>query len=78
MLHVGVVRLVRAEEPPDRLELAVRLGGIDADGDRKRVGRLASLAARPMATSASHIARFMIEFTPASEELACLLFEVPL
>ena len=37
VLHVGVVRLVGAEEPPDRLEVAAGLVG--PDGDRDRRGR---------------------------------------
>jgi len=31
-LHVGVVRLVRAKEPPDRRQLSTRPGGIHRDG----------------------------------------------
>ena len=36
--HVGVVRLVVAEEPPDRLQVSARVGGVDGDRDR-HVGR---------------------------------------
>src|SRR6185503_771033 len=35
MLHVGVVRLVRSEEPPDGLQLTLQLAGIHAEGHRK-------------------------------------------
>ena len=40
ILHVGVVRFVRAEEPPDRFQLALRLRGVHADRDGKRIGCL--------------------------------------
>ena len=36
VLHVGVVRLVVAEEPPDGPHLAPGLRGVDADGDGER------------------------------------------
>src|SRR5205814_2196350 len=39
MLHIGVVRLVRAEEAPDGLQLAFRLRGVHTDADAKGIGR---------------------------------------
>jgi hypothetical protein len=39
VLHGRVVRLVGAEEPPDRPQLADRLGGVDGDRDRDVGGR---------------------------------------
>ena len=37
ILHRGVIRLIRAEEPPDGAQLAFCLSGIDADGDGNSV-----------------------------------------
>ena len=37
VLHVGVIRLVRAEEPPDRRQFPDWPGGVHRDGDGKRL-----------------------------------------
>ena len=39
VLHVGVIRLVAAEEPPYRPQFTFRLGGIHAYGYWKRAAR---------------------------------------
>ena len=36
VLHVGVIRLIRAEKTPDRRQFANRLGRVHCDGDGKR------------------------------------------
>jgi hypothetical protein len=40
MLHVSIVRLIRAKEPPDRFQFAARLRGIDANRHRESCLRL--------------------------------------
>ena len=39
MLHVSVVRLVRAEEAPDGFQSTLRLRGVHTDADGKGIGR---------------------------------------
>ena len=35
VLHVGIIRLIRAKETPDRCQLTLRLAGVNLNRDRK-------------------------------------------
>ena len=64
VLHVRVVRLVRPEEPPDRMQVPAARPGIDLDRDRERVARPRAGARRQAEKDGDHQAS---DHGPASD-----------